>query len=131
VPGLKRFLDYVAPAALYAGLIFFLSSRSHLPSLPGTGSDKVAHFFEYGVFGILVVRAFYAYGVREKRALAWGVLICMLYGAADEIHQLFTPDRSSEIWDFVADAVGSSAGGLLWYTVVSHLWGFETKPREP
>ena len=131
MPRLKRFFDYLVPAVLYAGLIFFLSSRSHVPSLPGTGSDKVAHFFEYGVLGILVVRAVYAYGVQQKRALAWGVLICMVYGAADEIHQLFTPGRASEIWDFVADAVGSTSGGLLWYTVGSHLWGFETKPREP
>jgi VanZ family protein len=99
--------------------------------LPGAGADKVAHFFEYGVLGILVVRALYAYGVGEKRALAWGVLACMVYGAADEIHQLFTPGRSSEIWDFVADAVGSTAGAFLWYTVVSRLWGFETNHEEP
>jgi VanZ family protein len=130
VPELKRFLDYVVPAILYAGLIFFLSTRPNLPHLPGIGSDKLAHFSEYAVFGILVVRAFYAYRVPPKRAVTVGILICAVYGATDEVHQLFTPGRSSEVWDFVADALGSTAGGLLWYAVVSRLWGFEAKSRE-
>lgn len=130
MPELKRFLDYVVPAILYAGLIFFLSTRTNLPHLPGTGSDKLAHFSEYAVFGILVVRAFYAYRVPPKRAVTLGILICAVYGASDEVHQLFTPGRSSEVWDFVADALGSTAGGLLWYAVVSRLWGFEAKSRE-
>ena len=130
MPELKRFLGYVVPAILYAGLIFFLSTRTNLPGLPGVGSDKLAHLSEYGVFGILVVRAFYAYGVAAKRAVTLGILTGSLYGASDEVHQLFTPGRTSEVWDFAADVLGSTAGALLWYAVVSRLWGFETKSRE-
>src|SRR5215510_4196412 len=129
VPERKRFLGSVVPAILYAGLIFFLSTRTNLPGLPGAGSDKLAHLSEYGVFGILVVRAFYAYQFPPRRALTLGILTCALYGASDEVHQLFTPGRSSEVWDFVADALGSTAGGLLWYAVVSRLWGFSECPK--
>jgi VanZ family protein len=38
-----------------------------------------------------------------------------LYGASDEIHQGFVPGRSPEVWDWVADTLGSIAGVLAYF----------------
>jgi VanZ family protein len=47
-------------------------------------------------------------------------LLATLYGAGDEVHQMFTPGRNSDIADALADAVGAAAGGLLMGAVKRH-----------
>lgn len=104
------------PAVLWAALIFYLSSRSSVP-LPGVeGADKVAHFGAYLVLGF-----FLAFGnARGPRLPSVApLLLGWLYGAADEIHQYFVPGRSVDIRDWVADALGVTAG-LLLHSLLHH-----------
>lgn len=42
----------------------------------------------------------------SDKPLMSAALICILYGASDEIHQYFVPNRSSEFQDWAADAAG-------------------------
>lgn len=37
----------------------------------------------------------------------------MSYGASDEIHQMFVPGRSPEIFDFLADTTGGILAALF------------------
>jgi len=40
--------------------------------------------------------------------------VIALYGAIDETHQLFTPNRSgADVYDWTADALGGFVGALL------------------
>ena len=95
-----------------AAMIFIASSQSQLagPSLPG--SDKVVHFAVFGLLGTLVVR------LGRGAPSAWvAVLLVSLYGLSDEWHQSFTPGRSVEWADWLADTSGGAlAVGLyrLW-----------------
>ena len=53
---------------------------------------------------------------------AIGVAIAATYGIVDEIHQLWTPGRSgADIFDWIADLLGSSTGALLAYFTYGHL----------
>jgi VanZ family protein len=103
------------PAVAYYGFIFFLSSRSSFPvESPFSGFDKLAHVGIYGLFGALL-----AWSLADRRdglgtmRMALAFLIGAAGGALDEVHQIFVPGRSAEVWDAVADAAGVAAGLFL------------------
>jgi len=100
----------------WAALLFAASATpgNHLPPLPGTGTDKLVHGAIYAVLGALCWR-----GLRRTtrlpvaRAVVVATALATLYGVSDELHQAFTPMRTPDIHDALADAVGSLAGALV------------------
>jgi VanZ family protein len=114
-----------APALLWAAAVFWLSSRSRLVEMPDALSwDKLQHCAAYAVGGAAIAHAVGMRGRGPWLAVALGVL----YGASDEIHQRFVPGRSSEVGDFVADALGVAAGVFIYRTYLSWRRG-RTAPR--
>ena len=104
----SRLLSTWAPVVLWAGLIFGLSSVPSLGTDLGTWDlvlRKLAHFAEYAVLGLLLVRAL----GREPFAAAAGVA----YAASDELHQHFVRGRHAAFRDIAIDAAGVLAGLLL------------------
>ena len=100
-----------AAVALYAGLIFCLSSQENpLPQLTERLSDKVLHGVEYGVLGALLVAALRLTRVGPRAALIGAVALASLYGASDELHQAYVPGRLSDPRDWTADTVGAAIG---------------------
>lgn len=110
---MKRWLPVVA----YAALIFFLSSKSghELPRWSFMKYDKVLHACEYGGFGFLLTNAL---GVRRY----WlAVVIAVLFGVTDELHQTFVPGRQgNDLGDLTADLVGALLGAIS-YLVLARL----------
>jgi VanZ family protein len=109
---MKRAARFI-PALLWASLIFVLSSRPRLPDLPLTfdGIDKAAHAL---FFGILCAWVVFGVGHRGRAALVVGMAATSLYGAFDEIHQMFVPGRSPDILDWIADTTGAAlAAGIM------------------
>ncbi|KAB2832797.1 MAG: hypothetical protein F9K48_09760 [Candidatus Brocadia sp.] len=47
--------------------------------------------------------------------------ITSLFGVSDEFHQFFTPHRSVDIFDWVADTAGAVAAGFLWLAITNKL----------
>jgi VanZ family protein len=91
------------PALVWAGLIFWLSSRSQLPSPRLPHIDKVEHATAYAVLAWLAAR-----GLRSAAAdPGWAVALASLYGVSDEIHQAFVPGRSPDVLDWAADTAGA------------------------
>ena len=112
---------YWLPVALYAGVIFYLSSQQHpdehLPSfLLKDVSDKVLHAVEYAVLGGLCYRALRwgASGPVASYALLFAIAAASLYGVTDEVHQFFVPFRESSWLDWLADTAGATVGALSW-----------------
>jgi len=97
----------VLPALAYMGLIFYVSSLSFLPApISFNGVDKVEHLGEYGVLdGLLMVGGF--------NPLAAAV-VSSVYGASDEFHQSFVPNRDCSFWDWTADTTGAALVSLMW-----------------
>jgi VanZ family protein len=111
--------------------IFFLSSREAPEFLRHKIfdlEDKVLHGFLYLVLASLYARALLWSGMKPSiRMLLAAVLAASLYGASDELHQLFVPSRSSEVLDWVADTIGASLilclrGSLSWLFTKEAAW---------
>jgi VanZ family protein len=105
-------------------VIFYLSSLHQAPLPPGMG-DKPAHGFGYMGLGMVVARAL-AGGVPPRvtlRQLLTGVAIASFYGVTDEWHQSFVAGRSSDVFDWLSDTIGSALGLLACWA-----WGI-IRPR--
>lgn len=115
---------YWAPPLLYMALIFAISSLEQpplpMPKFEWLTIDKIYHFIEYGILSVLLTIAFVNASPKwfpESRIWVAAALISILYGASDEIHQMFVPGRFATIADWVSDVIGSIAGvvGVYFY----------------
>lgn len=50
-----------------------------------------------------------------KTPVLWSALICIVYGATDEFHQYFVPNRSAEVQDWLADIFGAVIAAFIIY----------------
>jgi VanZ family protein len=108
----SRTLTHWLPVALWAALIFALSSIPSLSS--GLGSwdlvlRKGAHLTEYAILALLLSRALQ----REMPAFALGVL----YAVSDEFHQSFVRGRHAAPLDVAIDSIGLLIGLTAWRRV--------------
>ena len=88
---------------VYAGLIFYFSSLSFILK-PMMISDLILHFCEFFILGLLIYRAFYSSGIRNK--IIFITVVCgILYAFSDEIHQFFVPGRIFSFKDVIIDSV--------------------------
>lgn len=69
---------------------------------------KFSHAFVYLILAILVANALNVSKV--KKVFIFTILICILYAASDEIHQLYIPGRSGEVRDVMIDTFGALIG---------------------
>jgi VanZ family protein len=82
---------------------------------------KCAHFTEYFVFSLLILRAIRA-GRRETH-LAWAAVAILLvagYAALDEFHQSFVPGRTPAITDVLIDTTGGATAQAV--AALAALW---------
>jgi VanZ family protein len=121
-----RWLRAWAPALLWSLIIFALSSipGNRLPPMTDWwwNADKLLHGAVYGVLGALCwrgVRATWARDHGTAMQIIAAVALTALYGITDELHQAFTPRRSPDPYDVIADAAGGLLGALICVAVVA------------
>jgi VanZ family protein len=123
----RGFLLYVLPAILYSIFIFLMSSLSAppTPTFELEWGDKVTHAGAFGLMMLTTFRAVRWILGRKSLRLQVGIalLYCILYGATDEIHQYFVPNRSCDIFDLLADAVGAMLGALFIAVTIRYAFG--------
>jgi VanZ family protein len=125
------------PAILWAILISLAStdtfSESHTSSVidpilhwlfPGAGPETVefmqflirksAHFTEYFVFSVLLLRALKEKNQRWRlRWAIWALFIAAGYSVLDEFHQSFVASRTASPWDSLLDTTGAAAAQIV------------------
>lgn len=74
---------------------------------------KNAHFFIYLGLSILIMNTLRRSGVRKYRCIIGTLLICILYAASDELHQVFVAGRGAQVSDVIIDSAGSALGILI------------------
>jgi VanZ family protein len=95
------------PIAL-AAMVVVASGRSQVAAPSIVNIDKLVHFSIFGLIASLVVRLL---GGRRWWA---AVVLVSAFGVSDEIRQSFTPGRSMEFADWVADTAGALVAVLLY-----------------
>lgn len=103
-----------AAAAVVTITIIILSLLPHLPKEmnPFTYSDKVFHALMYLVFSMLLFFSLKTRFSEMKNHAAAAIIIVLFFGGIIELIQpLFS--RSKDIYDFISDAAGGSAGIFL------------------
>lgn len=139
-----RWLRYWGPAIVWATLTWILSTASFSAAstsrfiipvlhwlLPQASPEtlgmlhgvirKSAHFFEYFIFSLLVLRG--VCGGRAGWKLSWAlatVAIAAAYAALDELHQAFVAERTGSALDSLLDTCGAAAAQLVVWAFV--LW---------
>lgn len=115
-PRERGFFIRVAPALLYVCAIFYGGSMP-APPMPGpsfSSKDKLLHAVAFGIMMVAVLRAvrYFAPRTSDKRSLWISFALVCAVGAALELWQMHIPNRSAELMDFVADAVGAGLVAL-------------------
>lgn len=125
-------VQYWLPVLAYCGLIFLLSSPAG-PANTSTGllNNKILHVAEYSILGFLMARALLGLNSRHSRqsVLVLAVMLSALYGLSDEIHQAFTPGRSANLGDVMADGLGALIGVCSYWWVLTRSWSGSEKGR--
>jgi len=116
---------------LYCFLIFYASSipKDSLPDMQlFAGADKLVHGAEYLILGVLLCLAL-GFGLTHglvtslwrsvPRRAGLPMLLGVLYGVSDELHQLFVPGRTCAFGDLLADALGVALGVIIIYKLTA------------
>ena len=119
VPGPLRRYKAVWRWGVLLGYMMCIFTLSGMPghSLPSVRvSDKLLHAGEFGLLGILMCRALAGHLLTWPRAriAVLSALAAILYGATDEFHQLFVPQRSADLVDLGADSLGATLAAWGW-----------------
>lgn len=91
-----------------AATVVWASGHSNVAAPGGIiGLDKFAHFSVFGLLATHVLRCGWVW--RRGAARAWlAIAAVSLFGLTDEWHQSFTPGRSVEWEDWIADTSGAA-----------------------
>ncbi len=112
----KKKLFVFTPLIIY-WIILFIATSLPVQSVPAIAiSDKINHFLAYFILSVLLNLAL----IFQRKSIfffnnaaAAAVIIASVYGALDEIHQIFIPGRFAEVLDWLADTAGAVLGVLF------------------
>ena len=128
-----RFLEKRKKLLVYFPLVVYWLILLTATSIPAANMpsiemiDKVNHLVAYFGLSVLLFLTFLfqrKYKLSLIKISLYPIIICAIYGALDEIHQMFIPGRSAEFLDWLADFGGATLAVALMVYIV-HLSKYE------
>lgn len=104
---------YIIASLIWMAAIFWESSIGDYSSVPGVKEghndllSSIVHLISYLILCFLLIKSFVASGVKNNKAILYGFIITVFYGATDEWHQLFVPGREAHVSDWLLDVSGA------------------------
>ena len=108
---------------LLAISIFYISSQSFEKGVPGPDWPIKSYIYHAGIFflfSFFFLISIIKGNIKKKHLFAIAILMAIAYGIADELHQLFVPNRDCTIEDALTDSIGILFAGIIY--VVSFWW---------
>jgi len=111
----ERRVTFLYIPLFFYWIVLFIATTIPAPALPDIldFSDKIKHFIAYLGFAFLLSLSLHfqeKYKKFTRYFFIYAMIVVALYGAIDEIHQIFVPNRMCEFWDWVADVLGGLVG---------------------
>ena len=105
---------------LIAFFIFYISSLSfEFAPKGGFGWKTVTyHFYAFFFLSYFLLTSLIKGNLKNKNLLLVSIIIAILYGISDEIHQIFVPGRAFTILDILTNSVGVLLAGYLYLSVL-------------
>jgi VanZ family protein len=110
---LFKIVWYWFPPLILMGIIFYLSSRSTVQVAGAESLNfifyKSIHVLVYSSLYFLWFRVFNSFSKKKltlNQKLWYPLIISILYGITDEIHQTFVPHRTGKFRDVIIDGIG-------------------------
>ena len=106
----ERKIIYALPFILLTAGIFIVSHQSKVdyPELGFEWQDKIYHALAYIVYGASIITMFTGIkdSMKKRTVIIFTLLIGILFGLSDELHQSYVPGRDASVEDWIADAIG-------------------------
>jgi VanZ family protein len=117
-----RFVRYQLPAFLWVAMIF---ASSAIPAeffahfgVERPWAPKVVHILFFFFLCLFLNRALQHQRVSPfltRWSLPLSILLCLAFGALDEVHQIFVASRHPRVSDVLLDLTGAALmAGMLW-----------------
>lgn len=103
-----------------AALMFYISS---LEFGTGSGSGGSINAILYHLVAYFFLALFLNFSLvkgKNTKFIFIAILIAIIYGITDEIHQLFVIGRSGAVTDVILDTVGIFLAALFYYTYLQY-----------
>ncbi len=119
---LNRFSStfYTVSAVIWAGIILVLTLTpgKYVPNTTLFSYDKLGHAGIFCILAVLLMFAFYRSGKHSRTWSMWtGFGLAVVYGLGIEFMQNLIPDRGMELFDALANTVGSFLALILFILV--------------
>ena len=102
---------------IIAGTIFYLSSKTFPPGPPAISNLSIFYHF----FAFFFLAAFLSIsmikGKVNKYLILIVIILVVLYGISDEIHQLFVPGRHFSLYDIFTDSTGALTSCTIYFAM--------------
>ena len=74
--------------------------------------DKIVHFFLYGTLSFVILFESLWKKTFTRKMYLYAILACLVFGGIIELLQILEPERSGELYDLLANILGSIAAIL-------------------
>ena len=88
-----------------ASIIFYASSLTFLGVGKTSYMSYIYHFTAFSYLSLFLLISL-TKGKNSKKLIILGIILALIYGIFDEIHQYFIPGRTSTIKDILVNSIG-------------------------
>jgi len=90
--------------------VIYLFSSIKGPYIDAVGLGKESYHVNGHFFFFVVLCVSYYYATKK---VALSVVLTIIFGIFDELHQIFTPYRNASLFDIQVDSLGAIIGGAF------------------
>ena len=101
-----------------AGIVFYISSLTFGAGIGG-GSKSILYHFSAFFFLALFLSISLTKG-KQQRFIVLAIVLAIVYGISDELHQLFVPGRAGALSDVFINSVGIIFASMIYLIVFAY-----------